>query len=63
MDQQSGIAMSYGVCHSLDPALLWLWRRQAAAAPIRRLAWELPYATGTALKSKIKNKNKVTKAI
>ena len=27
-----------------DPALLWLWRRPVAAAPIRPLAWEPPYA-------------------
>ena len=43
--------MSYGVgcrCHS-DPALLWLWRRPAATALIRPLAWEPPYATGAAL--------------
>ena len=25
-----------------DPVLLWLWRRLAAVAPIRLLAWELP---------------------
>ena len=31
-------------------ALLWLWRRLAAAAPTQPLAWEPPYATGTALK-------------
>ena len=31
-----------------DPALLWLWRRPAATAPIRPLAWEPPYATGAA---------------
>ena len=31
-------------------ALLWLWHRLAAAGPIRPLAWELPYAAGTALK-------------
>jgi len=30
------------------PALLWLWCRPAATAPIRPLAWELPYATGAA---------------
>ena len=44
--------MSYGIgCRcSLDLALLWLWRRLAAAAPIQPLAWELPYATGVALK-------------
>ena len=28
-----------------DPALLWLWCRLVAAAPIRPLAWEPPYAT------------------
>ena len=32
-----------------DPALLWLWRSLAATAPIRPLAWERPYAMGTAL--------------
>ena len=26
-----------------DLALLWLWGRPAAAAPIQPLAWELPY--------------------
>ena len=34
--------------------LLWLWHRLAAAAPIRPLAWERPYATCVALKSKNK---------
>ena len=34
-----------------DLALLWLCHRLAAAAPIRPLAWELPCATGAALKS------------
>ena len=33
-----------------DLALLWLWRRRVAAAPIQPLAWELPYAVGAALK-------------
>ena len=32
------------------PALLWLWCRPAAAAPIISLAWEGPYAMGVALK-------------
>ena len=51
--------MSCGVGHrcSLDPALLWLWHRLAATAPIRPIAWEPPYATGVALE-KAKNKNK-----
>ena len=40
-----------------DPALLWLWCRPAATALIQLLAWESPYAVGTALK-KQKNKNK-----
>ena len=35
-----------------DPVLLWLWRRPVATAPIRPLAWELPYAPGVALKKK-----------
>ena len=50
--------MSCGVGHrqSLDPALLWLWHRPAAAAPIGPLAWESPYAVGVALKSKKKKK-------
>ena len=39
----------------LDPALLWLWHRLAAAAPIPHLAWELPYAMGAANKKKKKN--------
>ena len=44
--------MSCGVDHrcGLDLALLWLWCRLAAAAPIQLLARELPYAAGTALK-------------
>ena len=33
-----------------DLALLWLWHRPAALAPIRPIAWEPPYATCTALK-------------
>ena len=39
-----------------DSVLLWPWRRPAATAPIRPLAWEPPYSTGTALE-KTKNKN------
>ena len=40
---------------ALDPVLLWLWRRPAAAALIQPLAWELPYASGVALKKQTKN--------
>ena len=35
-----------------DPVVLWLWCRPAAAAPIQVLSWELPYATGVAIKRK-----------
>ena len=51
-------AVSCGVgcrCGS-DLALLWLWHRPAATAPIRPLAWESPYAAGAALKGPKKKK-------
>ena len=35
--------------HGSDLALLWLWCRPTATAPIRPLAWEPPYASGVAL--------------
>ena len=43
--------MSCGVGHrrGSDLALLWLWHRPAATAPIRPLAWEPPYAMEAAL--------------
>ena len=48
--KRSGVAVSCGVgCRrGSDPALLWLWRRPMATAPIQPLAWEPPYATGAA---------------
>ena len=47
-------AVSCGVGHGRSSvlALLWLWGRPAAEAPIVPLAWELPYAAGVALKDK-----------
>ena len=50
--------MSCGVGrrHSLDPALLWLWGRPTATAPIGPLAWEPLYAAGAALKRQNKIK-------
>ena len=35
-----------------DLALLWLWCRLAAIAPMRPLAWELSCVAGVALKKK-----------
>ena len=43
---------------SLDVALLRLWRRPAAAAPIGPLTWELPYATGATIKKQKQTNNK-----
>ena len=42
--------MSHGVGRR-TARILWLWRRPAATALIRPLAWEPPYATGAALKT------------
>ena len=39
-----------------DPELLWLWYRLLAAALIRPIAWELPYARGCSPKKKKKKK-------
>ena len=55
--------MSCGVGRrrGLDPALLWLWCKPEATAPIRPLAWESPYAAEVALEmaKRSKNKNKI----
>ena len=50
--QGSGTAVNCGAgCrHCLDLTLRWLWHWLAAAAPIRPLTWELPYAANEALK-------------
>ena len=55
--------MSCGIglrCGS-DLALLWLWRRPAAIALIRPLAWEPPNAMGSALKRQKDQKKKKKK--
>ena len=44
-----------------DLALLWLWYRLAATAPIRPLAWKHPYAVGVALKKKKRPKKNETR--
>ena len=62
MTQARSLALLSGLriqcCHSCgvgrrhisDLALLWLWCRPVAVAPIRHLAWEPPYAADAALK-------------
>ena len=42
-----------------DPALLWLWHRPVATAPIGSLAWEPPYAAGSSPRKGKKIKNKI----
>ena len=42
------VSCGVGLRRGSDPALLWLWRRLAATAPIGPLAWEPPYAAGVA---------------
>ena len=43
-----------------DPALLWIWHRLAAGAPIRPLAWEPPYAMGATLEKAKRQKKEVS---
>ena len=52
------VSCSVGYRLGLDPVLLWLWCRPAAAALIWPLACELPYAVGTLLKRPKKQKTK-----
>jgi len=47
-----------GIGHRHGSALALLWRRPAAVAPIRPLAWEPPYVAGVALKKKKAKKKK-----
>ena len=50
-----------GCRNGSDLALLWLWCRPAAVAPIGPLAWEPPYAAGAALKRQKDQKKKKKK--
>ena len=52
LDMSCGVGRRCG----LDLALLWLWYRLAAAAPIRPLAGESPYVAPMAIKEKKKKK-------
>jgi len=55
--------MSYAEGHrrGSDPMLLWLWYRPAATAPVRPLAWELPYAERVPLEMAKRPKKTKTK--
>ena len=53
LGHRQGLGHRYG----LDLALLWLWHRPAAVAPIQPLAWELAYTTGETLKTNKQKKN------
>ena len=58
------VSCGVGCRRGLDSTLLWLWRRPVAAALIRPLAWEPPYAVGAAQgNSKKRQKNKKIKKI
>ena len=46
----SGVSVSCGVGSRRGSAPTRLWLRPTAVAPLRSLAWDLPYATGAALK-------------
>ena len=56
----SGVALSCGIGRrrGSDLALLWLWCRLVATAPVRPLAWEPPYAMGVAQKRQKTKKEK-----
>ena len=49
-----------GYRHGSDLALLWLWGRLVATAPVGPLAWEPPYVAEAALEKakRPKNQNK-----
>ena len=55
--------MSCGVVRrqGSDPELLWLWCRPVAPAPIKPLAWKLPYVPSAALEKTKKKKKKKKK--
>ena len=52
LNQWVAMSCAVGTRRGSVPALLRLWRRPPAIAPIPPLAWELTYATGAALKEK-----------
>ena len=47
-----------GLRRGSDLALLCLWHKPAAVAPIRPLAWQPPYAAGASLRRQKQKTNK-----
>ena len=62
-DLALAVSCGVGCRRSLDPALLWLWRRMVTTAPIQPLAWEPPYAGGAALEMAKRKKKKKKKRV
>ena len=60
-DPALAVSSGVGGRHGSDLALLWLWRRPAAAGLILPLAWEPPYAVGAALKKEKKKEIRLSK--
>ena len=52
------VSCGVGCRRGSDPALLWLWLRLVATAPIRPLAWEPPYGARAAQENGKKTKTK-----
>ena len=63
MSRGAGLSCGVGRKCGSDPALLWLWHRLVATAPIRPLGWELPYASGVALEKKGKKAKQTKKEV
>ena len=57
-DPALAVSCGVGCRQGSDPALLWLWRRPAATALMRPLAWEPPYVAGAAQEMAKRQKNK-----
>ena len=57
------MSCSVGCRRGSDPELLCLWRRPVATALIRSLAWEPPYAEGTAQEMAKEKKKKENETV
>ena len=53
------MSCAVGCRHGSYTALLWLWHKPVATAPIGPLTWEPPYATSVILENTKKKKKKI----